>query len=137
MQLAAGAQTGKLPAFRRVVIETTGLADPTPILHALMADERLAAAHAIDSVVTTVDAENGLATPGATPRPSNKLRSPTACSSARPISLTGRHWLHCWRGCALNPTAEIILSRDGDAPAAALVGAALESRAGGEVVNWF
>src|SRR5260370_34312600 len=28
---------GEVPAFRRVLIETTGLADPAPILHALMA----------------------------------------------------------------------------------------------------
>ena len=38
---------------------------------------------------------------------------------------------------ALNPTAEVILSMDGDVPAAALVGAALESRTGAEIVNWF
>src|SRR6185312_14406347 len=62
LRLAARARGGELPPFRRVVIETTGLADPAPILHALMADERLAAAYAIDGVVTTVDAANGPAT---------------------------------------------------------------------------
>jgi G3E family GTPase len=51
-----------IPDFRRVVIETTGLADPAPILHTLMSDPLLAARYALDGVVTTVDAMNGSAT---------------------------------------------------------------------------
>ena len=40
---------------------------------------------------------------------------------------------------ALNPTATVILSREGDAPAAALIGVGLEARRGGptEIVDWF
>jgi G3E family GTPase len=52
----------EIPYFRRVVIETTGLADPAPILHTLMSDPLLAARYALDGVVTTVDAANGGAT---------------------------------------------------------------------------
>lgn len=48
--------------FDRVVIETTGLADPAPILHTLMTDEKLVALYRIDGVVTAVDAANGMAT---------------------------------------------------------------------------
>ena len=48
--------------FERVVIETSGLADPAPILHALMGDTSLAQRLAIAGVVTTVDAVNGTAT---------------------------------------------------------------------------
>lgn len=48
--------------FDRVVIETTGLADPAPILHTLMTDERLATLYRIDGVVTVVDTVNGMAT---------------------------------------------------------------------------
>ena len=48
--------------FDRVVIETTGLADPAPILHTLMTDERLVTLYRIDAVVTAVDAVNGMAT---------------------------------------------------------------------------
>jgi G3E family GTPase len=44
------------------VIETTGLADPAPILHALMADRDLCGVYALDGVVATVDAVTGLAT---------------------------------------------------------------------------
>lgn len=46
----------------RVILETTGLADPAPILHALMAEPELAARFRIAGVVTTVDAVNGAAT---------------------------------------------------------------------------
>jgi len=50
---------GEVPPFRRVVVETTGLADPAPILHTLMADPLLAARFRLDGVVATVDAVNG------------------------------------------------------------------------------
>jgi len=44
------------------VIETTGLADPAPILHALMQDPIVAERYMVDGVVTTVDAVNGMST---------------------------------------------------------------------------
>ena len=48
--------------FRRVVIETTGLADPAPILHTLISDPLIAARYMLDGVVATVDAVNGAGT---------------------------------------------------------------------------
>lgn len=51
---------GQIPPFKRVVIETTGLADPAPILHTLMDDPVLAAYYRLDGVVTTVDAVNAM-----------------------------------------------------------------------------
>ncbi len=53
---------GKVPFFTRVVIETTGLADPAPILHTLMTEPIVAARYMLDGVVTTVDAVNGAGT---------------------------------------------------------------------------
>ena len=53
---------GKVPFFIRVAIETTGLADPAPILHTLMTDPIVAARYMLDGVVTTVDAVNGAGT---------------------------------------------------------------------------
>jgi G3E family GTPase len=52
----------KVPYFTRVAIETTGLADPAPILHTLMTDPIVAARYMLDGVVTTVDAVNGAGT---------------------------------------------------------------------------
>jgi G3E family GTPase len=45
---------------QRIVIETTGLADPAPVLQRLMGDPRLAQSTRLDTVVATVDAVNGL-----------------------------------------------------------------------------
>jgi G3E family GTPase len=47
---------GQVPAYERLIIETTGIADPAPILDALNGDRWLAARHRLDGVVTTVDA---------------------------------------------------------------------------------
>jgi G3E family GTPase len=52
---------GKLD-FDRIVIETTGLADPSPILHTLIVTPGLGAALRMDGVVTVCDAVNGPAT---------------------------------------------------------------------------
>src|SRR5207244_3964789 len=49
-------------AFRRVVLETTGLADPAPVLQTAMAHPYLVMRFRIDGVVTVVDAVNGAAT---------------------------------------------------------------------------
>ena len=58
--LAARVDAGK--ALRRVVIETTGLADPAPILQTLMADPLILFRFRLDGVVTLVDAAAGNAT---------------------------------------------------------------------------
>ncbi|WP_050468660.1 CobW family GTP-binding protein [Herbaspirillum chlorophenolicum] len=48
--------------FNRVVIETTGLASPVPILHTLMTDSFIASRYRLDGVIVTVDAVNGMST---------------------------------------------------------------------------
>jgi G3E family GTPase len=60
--LAARRAAGTVPPFERVVVETTGLADPAPVLHALMTDRALSEVYVLDGVITTVDAVTGLAT---------------------------------------------------------------------------
>jgi G3E family GTPase len=52
-------QKGEIPAFERVVVETTGLADPAPILLTILSDELISQWFILDSVVTVVDAFNG------------------------------------------------------------------------------
>jgi G3E family GTPase len=53
---------GEVTPFKRMVVETTGLADPAPILHTLMTDPLLASRYRLDGVVTTVDGVNGTST---------------------------------------------------------------------------
>ena len=52
-------ERGELPAFRRIVIETSGLADPSPILQTFATDRALGSAFHVEAVVTVVDAETG------------------------------------------------------------------------------
>jgi G3E family GTPase len=52
-------ESGELPPFRRIAIETTGLADPAPVAHALLAEPGARYACRLDGIVTTVDALHG------------------------------------------------------------------------------
>src|SRR5712664_1355845 len=49
-------------AFSRVIIETTGLADPAPVLHTTMVHPYLVMRYRLDGVIAVVDAVNGAAT---------------------------------------------------------------------------
>ncbi|MXQ11225.1 CobW family GTP-binding protein [Microvirga makkahensis] len=53
---------GRIMPFRRVIIETTGLADPAPILHAVLYHPYLSMRYAVEGVVTVIDAVNGALT---------------------------------------------------------------------------
>ena len=57
--LLARRDSGVIPPFRRLVIETTGLADPVPILYTLMTEPGVNDRCVLGSVITTVDAVNG------------------------------------------------------------------------------
>ena len=60
-------ERGEIPAFGRLVIETTGLADPVPVLSTVMYDRVLQHHFRVGNVVTTVDAVNGAANLGQYP----------------------------------------------------------------------
>ena len=51
---------GEIPAFRRVVVETTGLADPAPIMSTLVSEPVVRNQFELEHVITTVDAMHGL-----------------------------------------------------------------------------
>ncbi|MFN3687484.1 CobW family GTP-binding protein [Salinarimonas sp.] len=53
---------GRIMPFERVIVETTGLADPAPILHAVLYHPYLKLRYPVEGVVTVVDAVNGAAT---------------------------------------------------------------------------
>ena len=56
--LDARRAAGAVPGFDRVLVETTGLADPAPILQTLMSDATLTPRYRLGAVVTTVDTLN-------------------------------------------------------------------------------
>lgn len=49
---------GEVPAFERVVIETTGLAEPVPILHTLLGHSLVVPHYRLEATVVTVDAQH-------------------------------------------------------------------------------
>jgi G3E family GTPase len=140
LRLAARAEAGELPDFRRVVIETTGLADPAPILHALMAQQRLAECYRIDGVLATVDAVNGLSTLKAQAEAVKQVAVADRLLLTKTDIVTETTLTPLLdRLATLNPAAQIIFSREGDAPAAALVELGLDALRGeaGDIVDWF
>lgn len=61
-ELMDGIQTGKLKAVNRVVIETTGLADPAPVMQSIIGNPVISQNFSLNGMVTVVDAVNGLST---------------------------------------------------------------------------
>jgi G3E family GTPase len=59
-ELLSKRDRGLVPRFRRLIIESTGLADPFPILSTIRADPVLTHHFCLGSVITTVDAVNGM-----------------------------------------------------------------------------
>ncbi|MEX0347727.1 MAG: GTP-binding protein [Rhizobiaceae bacterium] len=53
-------QTGKIEKLSRIIIETTGMADPVPVLHAIQGQPALTMALSVDRVITVFDAVSGL-----------------------------------------------------------------------------
>ncbi|CAH0338443.1 GTP-binding protein [Rhizobium sp. CECT 9324] len=61
-ELVDGMQTGKIKPLSRIVIETTGLADPAPVMQSVMGHPAISQHFDLDGVITVVDAVNGLST---------------------------------------------------------------------------
>ncbi len=59
MDLHRRRAAGAVSLFTRLVVETTGLADPAPVIHTLMTDPRLAGRYMLGGVINCVDAVNG------------------------------------------------------------------------------
>jgi G3E family GTPase len=100
-------------AYDRVLIETSGLADPAPILQALMNDRDVARDHAIDTMVTLVDAVHG------------DVALDRQVEARRQVALADRLLLTktdvagpadalCARLAALNPGAPLVTAISGD-----------------------
>jgi G3E family GTPase len=105
---------GEIPAFRRVVVETSGLADPAPILYTLLSEPVVKHHFRLERVIATVDAVNGLREP-------ESVRQVAAADTvvATKTDLEGaadvRPSLE-----QLNPTADVLEVSFGDVEPAAL-----------------
>ncbi len=114
--------------FRRVILETTGLADPAPVLQTAMADRYLVMRYRLDGVITVVDAVNGAATLD------QHLESVKQVAVADRIVLSKTDLLPdrergkaelAARLRALNPAAPILDAAAGEATPEALLGCGL------------
>jgi G3E family GTPase len=112
---------GAVRPFRRVVIETSGLADPAPILYTLGADPMLDACLKLGRVVTVVDAETGAATIArfaeATRQAAMADTLVISKTDLAPVSAELDRAL-----AAINPQAERIIGREASDPARVLFG---------------
>jgi G3E family GTPase len=120
---------GRIPYFKRAVIETTGLADPAPVLHALLSDPIVAERYMIDGVVTTVDAVNGAGTLDRQPEAVKQAAVAdrlivTKADLADPDTLAALDA----RLAALNPGAPRLRASHGEIEASALFGLGLFDR---------
>ena len=120
--LLARRDAGTIKAFDRIVIETTGLADPAPVLHALMRDPLLLSRLHLEGVITVVDGFNGMATLDAHAEAIKQV------AVADRIVLTKLDLLHGVEGeekmfatiarlRKLNPTARLLTTHRGEATA--------------------
>ncbi len=108
-------ERGELPAFKRIVIETSGLADPSPILQTFATDRALGDVFHVEAVVTVVDAETG----GDTLAWSAEARRQAILADRLVISKTdiageGAAEALAAQLRALNPGAEIIEAVNGE-----------------------
>ncbi|HVZ54277.1 MAG TPA: GTP-binding protein, partial [Pseudolabrys sp.] len=109
--------------FKRVLLETTGLADPAPVLHTMMAHPYLLLRYRLDGVVTVVDCVNGAKTldeheeavKQAAVADRLVLTKTDLATDAQRAAISER--LH-----ALNPAAPILDAAQGEATAERLLG---------------
>ena len=108
-------ERGELPAFRRIVIETSGLADPSPILQTFATDRALGEVFHVEAVVTVVDAETGSDTLGwsAEARKQAILADRLVISKVD-IAAEGAAAALATQLRALNPGAEVIEAVNGE-----------------------
>ncbi len=122
-------ERGEIPDFKRVVIETSGLADPSPILQTFATDRALGEVFHVEVVVTVVDAETG----ADTLQWSAEARKQAILADRLVISKTdiageGAAEALAERLRALNPGAEILQAVDGVLDPSRLIEPAREAR---------
>lgn len=139
--LLRGRDNHRLPPFSRVVIETTGLADPAPILFTLMTHPYLVLRYRLDGVVTVVDTVNGMATLDAHPEAIKQAAVADRIVLTKtdlPQADAGAEKALRARLTQLAPGAKILVAAEGEATAAALLDAGLydASSKGPDVSRW-
>ncbi len=118
---------GRIAPFRRVIVETTGLADPVPILNTVLQHPYLSRRFELDGVVTVIDAVNGLATLEAHEEALRQAAVADRIVVTKTDLVDDPGRLDALRDAlaALNPGAVRLDAARGEATAAALIGLGL------------
>ena len=110
--------------FDRVIIETTGLADPAPIIHTIMADEKLIETYRLAEVITMVDGVNGAVTLDTQPEALKQAAvADTILISKTDIANADVVKALSLRLEQINPAAEVLMALDASNPVELLGGA--------------
>ncbi|WP_418316531.1 CobW family GTP-binding protein [Piscinibacter sakaiensis] len=126
-------RAGEIIDFDRVVIETTGLADPAPIVQTLASDTMLGAHYRLDGVVTLVDAVNGSGQLTSQPEAHKQVAlADRLFITKTDLVDTAQLEALSTELRALNPRAAIDVLRDGRIDPAELTNLGLSSAKGGE-----
>lgn len=114
---------GKVAPFNRVVIETTGLADPVPIIHTLMTSFELQRIYMLDGVITLVDAVNGEDTLNTQPESVKQAAlAERIILSKTDLADTQTQESLIAQLKSINPAVSILSGNHGDVPVSALFG---------------
>ena len=134
--LLARRAAGAIAPFERIVIETTGLADPAPVLQALMTDPAIADSLCLDSVIATVDAAAGAATLDAHPESVKQAAiADRIVVTKTDLSDPAANGL-LERLRALNPAAPKLTAVHGAVDASRLFGGGIYDAQGADVRRW-
>jgi G3E family GTPase len=101
-------ERGEIPPFARVVVETTGLADPAPVIFTLLSEPVVRHHYRLETVIATVDAVHGLRQPESVKQAAvadTLVVTKTDLAEGRPVRE---------RLTRLNPAAEVIEVELGD-----------------------
>ena len=128
---------GTLTPVKRVVIETTGLADPTSVLHVLMTNPLIVQRYRLDGVVTVVDGVNGMATLDAHDEAMKQVAVADRVVLTKTDLASDDGALRA-RLAKLNPAAPVLDAANGEASVGRLTGAGLfdPSRKLPDVARW-
>jgi G3E family GTPase len=132
-----------IKAFDRIVIETTGLADPAPVLHALMREPRLLQRLRLEGVITVVDGVNGMATLDAHPEAVKQVAVCDRVVLTKLDLLSGKDgedmlFAIIARARKLAPAARLLTTHRGEATAQRLLNTGLfdPAKKSVDVQNW-
>jgi len=109
LDLAEKRDRGEVPAFERIMIETTGLADPIPIIQLIVGDSEVAQRYGLLQVLTVIDATCGMTSLDAQPEAMSQLTAADCLWISKPdIAADGQVEALWTRLEALNPAASLL-----------------------------